>query len=151
MKENLFEEIEKEKKKLIEMADFIFDNPECDGNEVKAAEVLTDYLEENGFQVERGIAGLPTAFRAVYKKGNGGARIGILCEYDALLGMGHGCGHHMQGPACIGAAAALKNIIKNKDFSIVIYGTPGEETFGGKLNMLKAGYFKDIDVALMMH
>ena len=70
MKEKLFKEIEVEKKKLIEMSDFIFDNPECDGNEIKAAEVLTNYLEENGFQMERGIAGLPTAFRAVYNKGN---------------------------------------------------------------------------------
>ncbi len=90
MKENLFKEIEIEKKKLIEMSDFIFDNPEYDGNEIKAAEILTKYLEENGFQVERGIADLPTAFRAVYKKGNEGARIGILCEYDALQGLGHG-------------------------------------------------------------
>ena len=151
MKKNLFEEIERERKKLIEMSDFIFDNPEYGGEEIKAAEVLTNYLEKNGFQVERGIAELPTAFRAIYNKGKGGARIGILCEYDALQGLGHGCGHHMQGPSCVGAAAALKNIIKDKNFSIVVYGTPGEETFGGKLNMLKAGYFKDIDVALMMH
>ena len=89
------------------MSDFIFDNPEYGGEEIKAAEVLTNYLEKNGFQVERGIAELPTAFRAIYNKGKGGARIGILCEYDALQGLGHGCGHHMQGPSCVGAAAAL--------------------------------------------
>lgn len=151
MKENIFQDIEIQKEKLIEMADFIFDNPECNGEEKKAMEVLTDYLEKNGFSVERGIAGLPTAFRAVYKKGNSGARIGILCEYDALEGLGHGCGHHMQGPACIGAAVALKNMIKDEEYSIVVYGTPAEETFGGKLNMLKEGFFRDIDVALMMH
>ena len=68
MKKNLFEEIERERKKLIEMSDFIFDNPEYGGEEIKAAEVLTNYLEKNGFQVERGIAELPTAFRAIYKE-----------------------------------------------------------------------------------
>ena len=151
MKKNLFEEIERQKEKLVNISDFIFDNPEYEGKEIIASQKLTNYLEENGFQVERGIADLPTAFRAIYKKGDKGARIGILCEYDALQGLGHGCGHHMQGPSCIGAAIALKNILKDEEFSIVVYGTPAEETFGGKVNMLKAGYFRDIDVALMMH
>lgn len=151
MKQDLFKDIENQKEKLIEMSDFIFDNPEYGGEEKKAMELLTSYLEENNFSLERGIADLPTAFRAVYKRGEKGVRIGILCEYDALEGLGHGCGHHMQGPACIGAAVALKNTLKEENFSIVVYGTPAEETFGGKVNMLKYGYFKDIDVALMMH
>lgn len=153
MKNKLFQEIEKYRDELLNVSDFIFDNPECDGKEIKAAEILTNFLEKNGFAVERGIAGLPTAFRAEYKHGKGGARIGILCEYDALEGLGHGCGHHMQGPSCMGAAAALKNILgeTDKNFSVIVYGTPAEETFGGKINMLEAGYFKDIDVALMMH
>lgn len=151
MKNILFQEIEKQKTKIIEIGDYIFDNPECDGNEIKACKILTDYLSENNFSVEKGIGGLNTAFRAVYKRGEGGARIGILCEYDALQGLGHGCGHHMQGPACIGAAVALKNLNLTENYSIVVFGTPGEETFGGKINMLNAGYFKDIDVALMMH
>lgn len=151
MKEKLFNNIDNQREELIRMSDFIFDNPELGGKEIKALKILTDYLEKNGFSVEKGIAGLPTAFRAEYKKGNGGAKIGILCEYDALEGLGHGCGHHMQGPACLGAAVALKNILKEENYSIIVYGTPAEETFGGKINMLKAGYFKDIDVALMMH
>lgn len=151
MKQDLFKAIENQKEKLIEMSDFIFDNPEYGGEEKKAMKLLTSYLEENNFSVERGIADLPTAFRAIYKKGENGIRIGILCEYDAIEGLGHGCGHHMQGPACIGAAVALKNILKEENYSIVIYGTPAEETFGGKVTMLKSGYFKDIDVALMMH
>lgn len=65
---------------------------------------LTDYLEKKGFQIERGIAGLPTAFRAVYEQGKGGPSFGFLAEYDALKGIGHACGHHMQGPSVIGAA-----------------------------------------------
>lgn len=92
------------------MADFIFDHPEYEGEEYQAAELLTNYLKENGFQVETGLTGFETAFRAVYEHGTGGPVIGILCEYDALRGLGHGCGHHMQGPACLGAAVTLAHM-----------------------------------------
>lgn len=151
MKEKLFLEVDKLTKKLIDMGDYIFDNPEYDGKEVKASEILSNFLFDNGFEVEKGIADLPTAFRAIYKKGTGQVKIGLLCEYDALEGLGHGCAHHMQGPSCVGAAVALKEVLKTGDYSIVVYGTPAEETFGGKINMLKAGFFRDIDIALMMH
>ncbi len=171
MKEQLFQEIDRQKERLCQMADTIFDNPEYDGEEMLAADILCRYLQENGFSVERPIAGLKSAFRAVYHCGGGQAcegcsdsaasgtpsgsrpvpRIGILCEYDALRNLGHGCGHHMQGPACLGAAVALKNCFQDKPYTLVVYGTPAEETFGGKINMMEAGYFKDIDFALMMH
>lgn len=102
--------------------------------------------------MELGIAGLPTAFRAVYEIGCGGPSIGLLCEYDALKGFGHGCGHHMQGPAVLGAAAALKACLTEATpAKIVVYGTPAEETSEGKIIMLREGYFQDIDVALMTH
>lgn len=140
-----------QKDKLITMSDEIHDHPECGGEEIFAAELLTGYLESNDFSVERGIAKLPTAFRAVYRHGAGGVRIGLLCEYDALEGLGHGCGHHMQGAVCLGAAVALKNMGLQENFTIIVYGTPAEETFGGKVQMLKEGYFKDIDLALMVH
>ena len=166
MKQEVLNEINRQKEKLIQLSDYIHDHPQWDGHETLAAKVLTEYLKEQGFEVEIGIAGLPTAFRAVYEKGNGGPSIGFLCEYDALEGLGHGCGHHMQGPSCLGAAVALKRILENdkkgdkesdskddfvQNVRLVVYGTPAEETFGGKINMLNAGYFKDIDVALMMH
>lgn len=151
MKEQLFREIDRQSEHLIRMADTIFDNPETGGHEKLASVILTDYLKENGFEVELGLADLETAFRAVYRRGQGGPRIGILCEYDALEGLGHGCGHHMQGPACLGAAVALKNTVNEGSYTLVVYGTPAEETFGGKINLLKAGYLRDIDVALMMH
>lgn len=113
--------------------------------------LLTDYLERNGFAVERGIAGWPTAFRAVYRKGSGGVRIGLLCEYDALRQLGHGCGHHMQGPCICGTAVALKEADFDNPYEIVVYGTPAEETRGAKITMWEEGCFRDIDVALMMH
>lgn len=151
MKELLFEEIDRQAEDLCSMADEIFDHPETGGKEYRAASLLTDYLRDNGFQVEQGLADLDTAFRAVYQNGEGGPRIGILCEYDALEGLGHGCGHHMQGPSCLGAAVAIKRHFSEKPYTLVVYGTPAEETFGGKINLMNAGYLRDIDVAFMMH
>lgn len=150
-KEELFQRIDEEREELWSMADQIFDNPEYEGEEVFAAGLLTDYLRKNGFSVEMGVGGYKTAFRAVYSHGEGGPVIGILCEYDALRGLGHGCGHHMQGPGCLGAAVALKNLDTDRPFQIVVYGTPAEETLGSKCDMIKKGCFHDLDVAFMMH
>ena len=151
MKETLYRLLEEKRSELTQMSDAIFDDPEYDGEEYHASALLTDYLERNGFTVERGIAGWPTAFRAVYRKGSGGVRIGLLCEYDALRQLGHGCGHHMQGPCICGAAVALKEADFDKPYEIVVYGTPAEETRGAKITMWEEGCFRDIDVALMMH
>lgn len=151
IKTDLFSYIDELSSGLIKMSDWIFDNPEIGLKEYKSSELLVQELEKNGFNVERGIGGFETAFKGVYENGKGGASIGLLCEYDAIENLGHACGHHMQGPAVIGAAIALKEKIKNKSFKIVVYGTPAEETIGGKLQMLKEGCFQDIDVALMMH
>lgn len=89
---------------LVKITDEIYDLAEPGMEEVRSAGLLTDYLEKMGFQVEKGIAGLPTAFRAVYEQGQGGPSFGLLAEYDALKDIGHACGHHMQGPSVIGAA-----------------------------------------------
>ncbi len=151
MKKIINERIEEISHELIEMADYIFDNPEIGLEEYRSAEVIINKLEENGFKVEKGIAGMETAFRAVYENGDRGPSIGLLCEYDAIEGMGHACGHHMQGPAIIGAAIGVKETLKKENYRIVVYGTPAEETIGGKIGMVREGFFKDIDVALMMH
>lgn len=151
MKENLYERIEEQREKLWAMADQIHDDPEYDGEEYHAAALLEDYLEQNGFAVERGLGQWPTAFRATWSQGEGGPRIGLLCEYDALRGLGHGCGHHMQGPCICGTAVALKNAGFTQPFSLVVYGTPAEETRSAKVTMWEDGCFRDIDVALMMH
>ena len=95
-KNELFEKIEAQKEKLCEMADFIFDHPEYRGKEYQACDLLTKYLTDNGFSVEKSVGGYETSFRAEWKHGEGGPVIGILCEYDALEGLGHGCGHHMK-------------------------------------------------------
>lgn len=151
MKESVFQAVECQREVLTAMADSIFDDPELGFQEFHAQKKLTDYLRGCGFAVEMGTGGVETAFRAEFQNGEGGPRIGLLCEYDALEGIGHACGHHMQGPAIIGAAKALKDCAGNQPFSVVVYGTPAEETAHGKLRMLENGCFQDIDVALMMH
>ena len=150
-KEALFACVEEQRAALLSMADDIYDHPELGFQEFHAQKVLTDYLRDCGFQVELGTGGVETAFRAEFSNGQGGPRIGLLCEYDALEGLGHACGHHMQGPATVGAAKTLKEHAGDKPFSVVVYGTPAEETAHGKLRMLEQGCFRDIDVALMMH
>lgn len=136
---------------LIAMADQIHGYKEISYQEYRSAKLIETYLEQNGFQVETGVGGLPTAFRAVYEQGEKGPSIGLLCEYDALAGLGHGCAHHLQAPAILGAACAVKECLKDFPYRLVVYGTPGEETSGGKITMVKNGCFQDIDVALMVH
>ena len=142
--------IRREERELTAMSDQIFDHPEMAFKETFASGLLEDYLERNGFTVERGLGRLPTAFRAVYKRGEGGPRIGLLCEYDALPS-GHACGHQLQGPAVAGAAVTGKELCRAEAFALVVYGTPAEEGKGGKVILLDDGYLGDMDVALMMH
>lgn len=159
LKKLLGEVIEMHRAELCKMADLIYDFAEKSAEEYKSMELLTDYLQNEGFTVERGIA-LDTAFRATWdncraavddEEKNTAPVLGILVEYDALEDIGHACGHHMQGPAGIGAAIAIKDVMKDYPFKLVIYGTPAEETLGGKIVMLDAGYMKELDLALMSH
>lgn len=136
---------------IINMADDIFDHPEIGLEEFRSQKLLCDFLRKEGFAVEQNVYGFETAFRAEYQCGTGGVHIGLLCEYDALQGIGHACAHHMQGPSILAAACALKQVLADKNFTIIIYGTPAEETIGAKVAMSERGAFKDIDVALMMH
>ena len=141
--------VELQRQQLIQLSLNIHDNPELGFEEEKASAWLTSYLEESGFHVERGIAGLATAFRATYSQGR--PRIALLAEYDALPKMGHGCGHNIIAASAVGAAVASESIIDQLGGSVVVLGTPGEEVFGGKIDMVKAGTFKEIDVAMIVH
>ena len=135
---------------LFAIACDIYDHPEIGLEERHASAVLTEYLEKQGFAVERGVGGIETSFRAVWERGEGGPTIGFMMEYDALPNMGHACGHHLQAPVCIGAALALRETCE-KNFKLVLYGTPDEEGTGGKITMLSNGCFRDVDVMLSYH
>ncbi|HUS04179.1 MAG TPA: M20 family metallopeptidase [Dehalococcoidia bacterium] len=141
--------VELQRQQLIQLSLKIHDNPELGFEEKKASAWLTGYLEDNEFHVERGIAGVATAFQATY--GQGGPRIALLAEYDALPKIGHGCGHNIIAASAVGAAVGSKPIIDRLGGSIVALGTPAEENFGGKINMVQAGVFNAIDMAMMVH
>ncbi len=152
LKEVMFRDIDGIRNEMTAMADDIFDHPEIGMEEFHAQKVLTDWLEKEGFAVERGVAGVETAFKAVYRQGEGGPNIGLLCEYDALPGIGHACGHHMQGPSILAAAKALKDAEIREPYTITVYGTPAEESVSGKIRMIQNGCtFEELDAALMMH
>ncbi|CAO3664651.1 unnamed protein product [Rhizopus stolonifer] len=132
----------------------IHDHPELGNKEYRAAEILTDYLERYGFHVTRGVVGLETAFIAEYSNGKPGRRIGLCSEYDALPGIGHGCGHNLiaiQGVACALAMKALleRDLIPG---SVTLFGTPAEESTCSKIRFVKEGEIqKRVDFAMMLH
>ena len=153
MKQKIIAEIEKQHPHLNDLAFQIFDKPELGDETVFASNLLKKELEKQGFKVEYAIGGLNTSYRATWSNGEGGPNIGLLGEYDALKNQGHACGHHMQSPAAIGAAVALKNVLEGTDIpvTLTVYGTPAEESFGGKIVMGDNGCFKELDVALATH
>ena len=151
LKEELYNKISDLAPRYYALSDYIWDHPETGFQEYEACRVLTERLGQLGFQVETGVGGLPTAFRAVYQCGEGGPSIGLLAEYDALPTLGHGCGHHMQGPALILCAETLKTTLTDRPYKLVVYGTPAEEAAPAKQQMWDNGCFRDIDVALMVH
>jgi len=143
------EEVDAHRRELIDLSLRIHGNPETAFVEFKACGWLVEFLEENGFQVEKGTAGLPTAFKAVY--GQGTPVIAILAEYDALPGVGHACGHNIMGASAVGAGVAAKRAADALGGTIVVFGTPGEEGSGGKVVMVKEGAFAGVDAALIVH
>ena len=148
-KAKIKEAVELERQQLIQLSLKIHDSPELGLEEEKASAWLIGYLQDNGFNVERAIAGLGTAFRAAY--GRGSPKIALLAEYDALPGIGHACGHNIIGTAAAGAGVASKSIIDQLGGSVVVLGTPAEEGLGGKIDMAKAGAFQGMDVAMIVH
>jgi amidohydrolase len=131
----------------------ILQHPELGYAEERASDWLSGWLAERGFRLERPLGGLPTAFRATCSNGRG-PHIAFLAEYDALPEVGHGCGHNLIGPAAVGAALGVATVLENFQGTISVIGTPAEEYLGqveGKIKLLQAGAFEDIDVALMVH
>ncbi|PZT71184.1 amidohydrolase [Streptomyces sp. SW4] len=124
-------------------------DPEYAFAEHRAAALLTGELERAGFAVERGIAGLPTAFAA--HSGTGRPAVALLLEYDALPGLGHACGHNLIAAAGLGAALAVHAVLGGSAGRVTAVGTPAEEGGGGKAVEAEAGVFDDVDAALMFH
>jgi len=129
----------------------IHDHPELAYQEVQACGWLSDFLAKQGYKVEKGVGGVETAFRATIETGEG-PTIAILCEYDALPGIGHACGHNVIATSGAGAGAALAAVRDQLPKGrIQVIGTPAEEGGGGKVKLIKAGVFRDVDCAMMIH
>jgi len=149
LKALIAKEVDKRRRQLSKLSLKIHSNPETGFQETKAAAWLTEYLGKNGFSLESGICELPTAFRASY--GQGEPVIAILAEYDALPGVGHGCGHNVIATSAVGAGVASKLAVDRFGGSVLVIGTPAEELYGGKIIMADRGAFNDIDIAMMVH
>jgi amidohydrolase len=130
----------------------IHDHPELGYNEVQASGWLTAFLDAKGFEVERGVAAVPTAFRATVNGSGNGPTVAIMCEYDALPGIGHACGHNVIATSGAGAGAALAALRSRLPAGRVqVIGTPAEEGGGGKIKLLQGGVFAGVDCAMMIH
>ena len=137
---------------LEELSRKIHDHPELGYQEVQACGWLSAFLEAKGFQVERGVGGVPTAFRATVGGAGNGPTVAIMCEYDALPSIGHACGHNIIATSGAGAGAALAAVRSRLPAGrIQVIGTPAEEGGGGKVKLLKAGTFEGVDCAMMIH
>jgi len=125
-------------------------HPEQGYQEFHASQLLSDYLKQQGFTVEKPLAGIETAFRAHFSGSSPGRTLAFLAEYDALPDIGHGCGHNLIGAASVGAAVVLSRI-SDLPGDLIVVGSPAEETSGAKVPLTEAGIFKDVDAALMFH
>jgi aminobenzoyl-glutamate utilization protein B len=159
--------IDKHQELYSSVADSIWNYAELGFMEYKSADLLISVLEKNGFKVQKGIAGMPTAFKAEY--GGEGSVIGLLAEFDALPGLtqsrlpqkknvegrvnGHGCGHNLLGTASIAAAISVKNQIEEGSVKgrVVVFGTPAEEGGSGKVYLARDGFFEDVDIVIHWH
>jgi amidohydrolase len=134
---------------LVALSHEISADPELAYEEHRAAERCAVLLEKHGFDVERGAYGQPTAFAA--RVGTSGPHVVVCAEYDALPGVGHACGHNIIAASGVGAGLTLAPLVEEHGFRLTVLGTPAEEVGGGKVDLINAGAFEDVDVAMMMH
>jgi len=134
---------------LVALSHAIHARPELAFEETFASAATADLLASGGFEVTRGVAGLPTAFDAQY--GSGDLVIALCAEYDALPEIGHACGHNIIAASAVGAGLALASVADELGLTVRVLGTPAEETGGGKVVMLEAGLFDDVGAAMMVH
>ncbi|WP_456277746.1 M20 family metallopeptidase [Bacillus sp. AK128] len=151
MREQILATIDELQKDFYEISEYIGNNPELGHEEVKACKILSEKLTQHGFSVTVGTCDLPTAFTAVYDSGKPGPSIGFMAEYDALPGLGHACGHNLIGTMAVAAGIGLTAALAETGGKVYVYGTPAEETRGGKVTMAEAGVFNHLDVAMMVH
>ena len=150
IKKELIDYIDLITKEVWDLSLELHKNPELSLEEHHSSKILCDYLSKHDFKVKKGLANLPTSFLAE-NKGQKSRKIGFISEYDALPELGHACGHNIIAMASIAAGVALNKIIGSRFCQIKIFGTPGEESGGGKVLIAKEDYFKGMDAIMMIH
>jgi amidohydrolase len=143
--------IDRRHDELVELSLALHRDPEIAYQEHRAAERIAAFLETNGFAVERGYAHLATSYRASATGRTGGPTVAILAEYDALPDIGHACGHNLIALMGTAAAVGVRAVIDGLPGKLLAIGTPAEEGGGGKVALVRAGGFDDVDVAMMVH
>lgn len=162
LKTKVKKEVDSISSRLIEISDWMYENPEYGCEEYEASKLLSQELDKHDFTIEKPFLDMPTSFKATYNGKSGGPRIAILGEYDALEGVGHGCGHNIIGTAAIGAGIAVSNLMDQINGELIVLGCPAEENRKGgppggwrclssKAIMCAKGVFDNIDVAIMVH
>ncbi len=136
---------------LKRLNEYIYHNPELGNEEFKSSKAHIEILRKYGFQVEEEYLGIKTAFKAYYESKKQGPTICYLSEYDALPGIGHGCGHNLLGTTNTGAGIVLKHLLDEIGGKVIVLGTPAEETNGAKVIMVEKEAFEGIDVAMLAH
>ena len=149
-KRRVCDEIDRLAPELLDVSHSIHAHPELGFEEHHAHDLLTEVLDDHGLDVQRRAYGVDTAFEA--RAGTGtGPLVAVVCEYDALPGIGHACGHNIIAASGLGAGLALASVAGEADGRVAVVGTPAEEGGGGKELMLRQGAFSDIDAAMMVH
>lgn len=141
--------MEKAQPDLLSLSRWMYENPEMAYHEYEASARLVDLLSQAGFEVEYPAYGLDTAFAA--RLGNDGPHVVVCAEYDALPGVGHACGHNIIASAAAGTGIALSEMVDELGIRLTVLGTPAEENYGGKVDLIGAGAFDDVDAAMMIH
>jgi len=167
LKDSAWNWIDENRERIIELSDAVWEQAELGLVEIKSSKLLADELESHGFSVERGVAGMPSAFMGVW--GSGSPVIGVMGEFDALPGLsqkavpykdplregapGHGCGHNIHGASGLAGAIALRYTIEETGLegTVKFFGTPAEENYDGKVFMAMAGVFDDVEACLSHH
>jgi len=158
-KREVYEEIDRNSKSLKEVSLFVHSHPEIGFEEFESSRYLADQLRKLGYKVSISVGGVKTAFKATLDAPVKGPKVCILAEYDALsmtvdgnkTVVAHACGHNLNSAAAIGAAIGIRKVLPQLQGSIMILGTPAEEGGGGKIALLEAGAFKDVDAVLTLH
>lgn len=151
LRERIRAAIAGERDHLVEVSETIRLNPELGFEEYIASNLLADHLREEGLEVQKPYCGLETAFRATLDSGKPGPRVMVLAEYDALKGLGHGCGHNLIGASGLATAIGMKAVIEEVGGTFDVLGTPAEEGGAGKLIELEQGAFEGVDAVMMIH